>query len=327
MTKCGTALVLGVSGQDGAYLARLLVEQGYNVIGTSRDPSWPTLRRLHSLGVDSFVEVVSLDPNDVQALGKLIAQIQPDQIYNLSGQSSVARSFKDPVGTFDSIMIPTKGILEILRQQKKPIRFYNAVSSECFGECPAAGANESTSFNPKSPYATAKASAAWLVKNYRDSFGLYAVSGILFNHESPLRGQEFVTQKIVKGALDIASRKTDFLELGILDISRDWGWAPEYVDAMHRMLCIDEPADVVIGTGESISLQKFCEAAFSYFGLRFADHIQINENFRRPLDISFSKADPAFAAASLGWRAQTKGVSLVHKIARSIENGVIERKS
>jgi GDPmannose 4,6-dehydratase len=230
-----------------------------------------------------------------------ILQIEPDEIYNLAGQSSVGLSFLQPVETLESISIGTLNILEVLRFHNLPIKFYNAASSECFGDTNGEAANEETPFKPRSPYAVAKSAAFWQLANYREAYNLFACSGILFNHESPLRPKRFVTKKIIESVIDIKNGKWNELELGNVSIIRDWGWAPEYAFAMYQMLQQSQPDDYVIATGKSISLGEFVKIAFEYFDLDYKKYLKINESFIRPTDISFSKGDSSKAARKLKW--------------------------
>jgi GDPmannose 4,6-dehydratase len=235
----------------------------------------------------------------------------PDEIYNLTGQSSVALSFEQPVETFESIAVGTLNLLECIRFTGRPIRLYNACTSECFGNTGDQPADEQTPFRPRSPYAAAKAAAFWEVANYREAYNLYACSGILFNHESPLRPDRFVTQKIVSAACRIGNGSNEKLRLGNLAIQRDWGWAPEYVDAMWRMLQQPRPDDYVIATGETHSLQHLVELAFAHFGLDWKQHVELSPAFLRPTDIMVSRADPSKASRELGWRADRKLAAVV----------------
>lgn len=230
------ALICGVGGQDGAYLARLLLDKGYEVWGTSRDAQITEFRNLKLLGLDGRVALCSMAPNDFRSVLSILSRVAPDEIYFLAGQSSVGLSFEQPVETLESITVGTLNVLEAIRFLGGKIKLYHASSSECFGDVGRRPANENTPFQPRSPYAVAKASAHWIVRNYRESYGLFACSGILFNHESPLRPPRFVTRKIIDSALRIAKGERERLALGRLDIVRDWGWAPEYVEAMWAML-------------------------------------------------------------------------------------------
>ena len=297
------ALICGVGGQDGAYLARLLHDKGYEVVGTSRDATAVNWKGLATLGIMSEVRVVSMAPNDFRSVLQSVARLAPDEIYNLAGQSSVSLSFEQPVEAIESIALGTLNLLEAIRFVEKPIRFYNAGSSECFGDTQASPASETTPFRPRSPYAVAKACAHNLVANYRDAYRMLACTGILFNHESTLRPERFVTQKIVRAACRIARGSHRKLTLGNLDIHRDWGWAPEYVDAMWRMLQQETPADFVIATGRSVSLEYFVERAFEYFGLDWRHHVETDPSLLRPSDIKFGAADPSLAHLELGWQA------------------------
>ena len=295
------ALICGVTGQDGSYLAKLLLSKGYEVIGSSRDALGSSLGNLHFLGIKENVILVSMAINDFRSVLSVIQKYAPDQIYNLAGQTSVGLSFEQPVEAMESIVQGTLNILEAIRFTGLPIRFYNAGSSECFGDTGFASADESTPFCPRSPYAVAKASAHWLVQNYREAYNLFGCTGILFNHESPLRPKRFVTQKIVFAAVLIAQTGGGSLELGNIDIHRDWGWAPEYVDAMWLMLQQDQAEDFVIATGRSSSLVYFIERTFSWFGLNWEKHVSFNNALRRPSDITHSAGNPARALSRLGW--------------------------
>ena len=252
------ALISGISGQDGAWLAKLLLGKGYHVFGTSRDADLARFGNLQRLGIRDAVTCLSLQQTDFRSVLHVLEQVEPDEIYNLAGQSSVGLSFEQPLETLESIAYGTLNLLEALRFTKSKARLYNAASSECFGETSAENpADETSSFAPRSPYGIAKATAFWSVVNYRDAYGLNARSGILFNHESPLRPERFVTRKVVKAACAIAAGSTDKLQLGDLGVVRDWGWASEYVDAMWRMLQAETPRDYVIATGTSHSLEDF----------------------------------------------------------------------
>lgn len=298
-----TALICGISGQDGAYLAKLLIGQGYRVVGTSRDALIGSFHGLLRLDIRDRVEICSMALNDFRSVLQTLNRVVPDEVYNLAGQSSVGLSFDQPVETVESVTIGTLNLLEAIRFTGRNIRFYNAGSSECFGNSGDMPCNESSPFRPRSPYAVAKAAAFWQVANYREAYGLHACSGILFNHESPLRPERFVTQKIVRAAQRIAAGSPEKLVLGNLGIRRDWGWAPEYVDAMWRMLQLDVPTDFVIATGHSHSLEEFVALAFSIVGLDWRDHVSSDRRLFRPTDIETSRADPSLAADMLGWRA------------------------
>lgn len=314
------ALICGVSGQDGAYLSRLLLDKGYEVIGASRDAMASTFGNLKNLGILDKVFTASMAISDFRSVLQTLVKYQPDEIYNFAGQSSVGLSFEQPVETMESIAIGTLNLLETIRFYGKPIRLYNAGSSECFGETNAIQANEETPFKPRSPYAVAKASAHNLVANYREAYSLYACTGILFNHESPLRPERFVTQKIVRTAARIASGSKEKLEMGNIDIQRDWGWAPEYVEAMWKMLQLDHPEDFVIATGRTVTLKFFIEHAFQFFGLNYQDYLVINSNLYRPTDIHIGSANPSKANKLLDWRAQVKIEAVIENMCISTKN-------
>src|SRR5215475_3475623 len=244
------ALVTGISGQDGAYLARLLLEKGYQVWGTSRDAQISSFRNLERLSIRKDVQLASVALNDFRSVIQVLFKVEPDEIYNLAGQSSVSLSFEQPMETQESIYLGTLNLLEAIRFTGKGIKLYNASSSECFGDLGDVAATEETAFRPRSPYAVAKSAAFWQVANYREAYGIHACSGILFNHESPLRPERFVTQKIIAAVRRIAGGDRSPLRLGDLSVRRDWGWAPEFVQAMHGMLQRERAEDFVIATGE-----------------------------------------------------------------------------
>ena len=313
------ALVCGVNGQDGAYLARLLLEKGYEVWGTSRDVQASPMGNLQRLGIDGRVTLVSMAPSDFRSVFTAVERSDPDEIYHLAGQSSVGLSFEQPAETLESIVTGTLNMLEVLRLRRRPTRFYHAGSSECFGDTGGVPADERTPFQPRSPYAVAKASAHWLVANYRESYGLHASTGILFNHESPLRPRRFVTHKIVQAARRIAEGSGERLVLGRLDIQRDWGWAPEYVDAMWRMLQQDEPRDLVIATGVSHKLEDFVAHAFAQHQLDWRDHVEVSRDFYRPTDIGYSAGNPSLADELIEWRASTTMAEIVSAMNAAID--------
>lgn len=273
------ALIIGINGQDGSYLAKFLLNKGYEVVGTSRDAMASSFSNLKKLGIELRVQNVSMALNDFRSVLAILKKFAPDEIYNLAGQTSVGLSFEQPVETMESITFGTLNILEAIRFIDSPIHFYNAGSSECFGDTKNLPASESTPFSPRSPYAVAKTAAYGLVNNYRESYGLYACTGILFNHESQLRPERFVTQKIIKAASFISKNLDTKLSLGNISIYRDWGWAPEYIEAMWLMLQREKPEDFVIATGKSVSLEYFIEKAFSYHGLSWKNHVLIDSSF------------------------------------------------
>ena len=298
-----TALIVGIAGQDGSYLAEHLLGLGYRVVGTSRDAAASRFEGLTTLGIRERVEVASMSLVDFRSTMQVVSRVEPHEIYNLAGQTSVGLSFEQPVETFESIIVGTVNLLETIRMLDRPIRLYNAGSSEMFGNTRGEPANEETILRPCSPYAIAKATSFWQVAQYRDAYGIHAATGILFNHESPLRPERFVTQKVVAAACRIAAGRQQTLTLGDLSIARDWGWAAEYVVAMHRMLAADKPADYVIATGETFTLAAFVEAAFAAVGLDWRHHVTYDPALRRPTEIACGRADAAKAARELGWRA------------------------
>ena len=314
------ALIIGVSGQDGAYLAELLLKKGYEVHGTSRDHEVGTFRNLEKLGIRDRVKLASMVTSDFRSVLTALQKAEADEIYNLAGQTSVGMSFAYPVETFDSILIGTMNLLECIRLLRCPVKFYNAGSSEVFGNTPEP-ATEETSFHPRSPYATAKAAAHYAVTNYREAYGLFACTGILFNHESPLRPKRFVTSKIVSTALRIAKGSGEKLELGKMDIYRDWGWAPDYVDAMWRMLQQDNPDDFVVATGEEHSLENFVSRVFAQLELDWKEHVTSNPLLFRPSDIERSCGNASKAERWLGWRATNTFEAITKLLVQSGMSG------
>ncbi|GAB2520421.1 GDP-mannose 4,6-dehydratase [Spirosoma aerophilum] len=298
-----TALICGVSGQDGAYLAKLLLGKGYKVFGGSRDAQMSSFANLSRLGIRKDVELISISINDFRSVLQTILKVKPDEIYNLAGQSSVGLSFEQPVETLESISVGTLNLLEAIRFSNLPIRFYNAGSSECFGDTGKFAADEMTPFRPRSPYGVAKAAAFWQVANYREAYQLHASTGILFNHESPLRPERFVTQKIVTAACRIANGSLENLILGNIDIARDWGWAPDYVEAMWFMLQQENADDFVIATGHTNKLKDFIRIVFETVGLDWENHISIDQTLFRPTDIAEGHANPSKAKTQLNWSA------------------------
>jgi GDPmannose 4,6-dehydratase len=309
------ALIFGISGQDGSYLARLLLEKGYEVHGTSRDHEASTFGNLERLGIKNKVALHSLVLSDFRSVFSVVERVRPQELYNLAGQTSVGLSFSLPVETFESISVGTLNVLECMRMLKLGIKFYNAGSSEAFGNTPD-GAKEDTLFQPRSPYATAKAAAHYSVANYREAYQLFCCTGILFNHESPLRPSRFVTKKIVSTAARIKKGSGEKLELGRIDIKRDWGWAPEYVEAMWLMLQQNHPDDYVIATGVSTSLQDYVGQVFECLGLNWRDFVTISPGLKRPSDIDISFGHAAKAEKILGWKPK---VQLPEIISRMVE--------
>jgi len=316
------ALICGISGQDGAYLALLLLSKGYEVYGTSRDVQMSGFNNLATLGIKDQVRFESMSINDFRSVFQVLKKVKPDEIYNLAGQSSVGLSFEQPVETLESISVGTLNLLEAIRFTELPIRFYNACSGECFGSTTEQGATEDTPFRPRSPYAVAKAASFWEVANYRDAYKLYACSGLLFNHESPLRPERFVTRKIIAAACRIAKGSKEKLQLGNIDIRRDWGWAPEFVDAMYRMLQQEKAEDYVIATGKSYSLEEFIRLAFEFHQLDWRDHVITVSDLLRPTDHFMGLGNPTKAKRDLNWEPHHKMPDVVrlmseHAIAQN----------
>ncbi|MEG3618587.1 GDP-mannose 4,6-dehydratase [Magnetovibrio sp. PR-2] len=308
------ALIFGISGQDGAYLAKLLLSKGYEVHGTSRDAEMVNLGNLDALGICDQVRLLSAAPADFHSVLSAMIQAKPDEVYNLSGQSSVGLSFEQPAETLTSIALGTLNILDAIRSSGIDAKFYNASSSECFGHTGSTPADEETVFRPCSPYGIAKAAAHWEVESYRSSYGLFACSGILFNHESPLRPSRFVTQKIIKAAVRASQDPNHSVTMGNLDIRRDWGWAPEYVHAMWLMLQQDEPQDFVISTGQDYPLKDFVKTAFEAFDLDYRDFVKTDASFMRPNELEQSVGNSQKAKTVLGWEAKTFMHEVVHKM-------------
>lgn len=308
-----TALIIGISGQDGSYLANFLLEKKYRVVGTSRDHEVSSFANLRKLGIIDNVTLTSMDTSDFRSVITALSTYGPDEIYNLAGQTSVGMSFQYPVETFNSILIGTMNLLECVRILNIPVRLYNAGSGEVFGNT-ISPANEKTPFSPLSPYATAKAAAAYAVSNYRDAYGMYACSGILFNHESPLRPSRFVTKKIIDSVIRIKDGNNEKIKLGNLNITRDWGWAPDYVEAMWLMLIQEHPEDFIIATGQKNTLEDFLDISFSYFDLHWRDHVIRDEEFIRPLDVQISFGDPSKAKTKLGWESKVSFKELIEKL-------------
>jgi GDPmannose 4,6-dehydratase len=294
-----TALITGITGQDGSYLAEFLLEKGYRVLGTVRRSSTTPYERIAHL-VDR-VELVSADLLDQTSLTDVVGECAPDEIYNLAAQSFVQTSWTQPVLTGEFTALGVTRVLEAVKKAAPKARFYQASSSEMFGKVHETPQRETTPFYPRSPYGVAKVYGHWITVNYRESFGLYAVSGILFNHESPRRGLEFVTRKVTDAVARIKLGLATEVRLGNLDARRDWGYAGDYVDAMWRMLQQDEPGDYVIGTGESCSVRDLCAAAFGHVGLAYQDYVKTDSRFVRPAEVDLLVADPTKAREQLGW--------------------------
>jgi GDPmannose 4,6-dehydratase len=295
-----TALITGITGQDGSYLAEFLLEKGYHVAGIVRRSSTTPYERIAHI-VDK-IEFLSADLLDQHSLLDAIQATKPDEVYNLAAQSFVQTSWTQPVLTGEFTALGVTRVLEAVRKGAPNARFYQASSSEQFGQVVESPQRESTPFYPRSPYGVAKAYGHWITVNYRESFGLFAVSGILFNHESPRRGLEFVTRKITDAAARISLGLAEKVALGNLEARRDWGFAGDYVRAMWLMLQEKEPSDFVVGTGKTWSVREFCEHAFNVVGLNYADHVTQDPKFFRPAEVEHLVADPARATAKLGWQ-------------------------
>jgi GDPmannose 4,6-dehydratase len=311
------ALICGVSGQDGSYLADLLLRKGYEVFGTSRDIQTGSFANLLQLGISGRVNLESMATHDFRSVLQVLRKVQPDEIYNLSGQSSVGLSFSQPVETLDSVITGTLNLLEGIRFLGGSTRFYNAGSGECFGDTNGSGAVEDDPFRPRSPYAVAKSAAFWLVANYREAYGLHASTGILFNHESPLRPARFVTKKIVSAACRIARGSPEVLTLGNTHIRRDWGWAPEYVEAMWKMLRLEAPQDFVIATNTSHSLEDFVRETFSAVDLDWREYTRISADLLRPTDLSDGRGNAQKAERLLGWRADLQMKDIISRMVHA----------
>ena len=294
-----TALITGVTGQDGSYLAELLLEKGYRVVGVVRRTSHDSYERIGHLL--ERIEIVPADLLDQHSLTTVIGDVKPDEIYNLAAQSFVPTSWSQPVLTGEFTALGVTRLLEAVRLARPEARFYQASSSEMFGKAVQTPQNERTPFYPRSPYGIAKVYGHWITVNYRESYGIYAVCGILFNHESPRRGLEFVTRKISHAVARIKLGLDDELRLGNLEARRDWGYAGDYVKAMWSMLQQPEPADYVVGTGETHTVRAFVERAFRHVGLDWQDHVQIDPAFVRPAEVDLLQADAAKAREQLGW--------------------------
>jgi len=304
-----TALITGITGQDGSYLAELLLEKGYEVVGVVRRTSHDSYERIGHLL--ERVRIVPADLLDQHSLTTVIRDVEPDEIYNLAAQSFVPTSWTQPVLTGEFTALGVTRILEAIRLAKPDARFYQASSSEMFGQVRESPQNEDTPFHPRSPYGVAKCYGHWITVNYRESYGMYAASGILFNHESPRRGLEFVTRKVSDGVARIRLGLASELRLGNLEAQRDWGYAGDYVDAMWRMLQQDEPDDYVVGTGVTHSVQDLVEVAFGHAGLDWQEYVKEDPRFRRPAEVEHLEADPAKAKRVLGWEPKVSFEQLI----------------
>jgi GDPmannose 4,6-dehydratase len=318
------ALIFGISGQDGVYLSQFLINKGYKVFGTSRDTKANNLNNLKKI---NKIEITSLNLKDFQSVLKHIDILRPDEIYNLSGLTSVSLSFEKPAEALESIANVTLNILEAILFIDPTIKYYNASSSECFGDTGKFSANEETPLKPCSPYGVAKTTAHLLVKNYRETYKLFASNGILFNHESPIRSLNFVTQKIVYAATKISVGNKERLKLGNLEISRDWGWAPDYVDAIWRIIQQSKADDFIIATGKTISLKQFVEKTFNFFNLNWKEHVDIDNSLLRPSDIKISKGNPSKAKKTLGWAAVKNVDDVIKELCLSAKKFMEKNKN
>ena len=319
-----TALITGITGQDGSYLAELLLAKGYRVIGVARRSSTVTYERIEHLLDD--ITVVQGDLHDQGSLLSLLEEYQPGEVYNLAAQSFVPTSWNQPALTGEITALGVTRMLEAIRFVNPKIRFYQASSSEMFGRVLEVPQREETPFYPRSPYGVAKVYGHWITVNYRESFGMFAYSGILFNHESPRRGLEFVTRKITHGVARIKLGLARELRLGNLEAQRDWGFAGDYVEAMWRMLQQDQPDSFVIGMGETHSVREFCEIAFGHVGLNYNDHVIQDERFYRPAEVDLLISDPSKARSILGWEPSVTFTELVTMMVDSDLNRLSQKK-
>ncbi len=310
-----TALITGITGQDGSYLAEFLLSKGYEVIGMVRRSSTVTFERIAHLQND--ITIVQGDLHDQSSLVAILEQYRPDEVYNLAAQSFVATSWSQAVLTGEVTALGVTRLLEAIRLVNPKIRFYQASSSEMFGKAVEVPQRETTPFYPRSPYGVAKVYGHWITVNYRESYGMFAVSGILFNHESPRRGLEFVTRKISDGVARIKLGLAKELRLGNLEARRDWGFAGEYVQAMWKMLQQEEPEDFVVGTGETHSVREFCELAFRYVGLNYQDYVVQDERLMRPAEVDLLVSDPSKARRKLGWQPKVNFRQLVEMMVEA----------
>lgn len=310
-----TALITGITGQDGSYLADFLLTKGYKVVGMVRRSSTVTFERIHHIQDD--IELIQGDLHDQSSLVDLMEEHKPDEVYNLAAQSFVPTSWNQPVLTGEVTALGVTRILEAIRQVNSKTRFYQASSSEMFGKVQEVPQKESTPFYPRSPYGVAKVYGHWITVNYRESYDLFAVSGILFNHESPRRGLEFVTRKVTYGVARIKLGMANELRLGNLDSRRDWGYALDYVEAMWLMLQQDKPEDFVIGTGETNSVRTLCQIAFECVGLDYQDYVRQDPRFYRPAEVDLLVSDPSRARKALNWREKVSFKDLIRMMVEA----------
>lgn len=310
-----TALITGITGQDGSYLAELLLKKGYEVVGMVRQSSTVTFERIEHIQDD--IHIVQGDLHDQSSMVAVLEEYQPTEVYNLAAQSFVPTSWSQPLLTAEVTGLGVARILEAIRLVNSKIRFYQASSSEMFGKVLEVPQRESTPFYPRSPYGVAKVYGHWITINYRESFDMFATSGILFNHESPRRGLEFVTRKISSTAAKIKLGLAKELRLGNLDAQRDWGFAGDYVEAMWLMLQQDGPDNYVIGTGETHAVREFCELAFSHIGLNYQDYVVQDPRFYRPAEVDLLISDPSHARTKLGWERKVSFKDLVEMMVEA----------
>ena len=320
-----SALIFGISGQDGAYLAQLLLAKNYKVFGVSRDLKINDFANLKKLNILDQVQLISGNISNFNMTIDAIKISSPDEIYNLAGQSSVGFSFENPIETFKSIVIGTQNILDCIKEYNVDIKFFNAGSTECFGNTSDEIVTENSSFHPKNPYAIAKSAAFWQIKNYRQFNDIFCCTGILSNHESPLRGKNFVTPKIISTACRIHLGSNEKLHLGNLNIQKDWGWAPEYTEAMWLMLQQPTAEDFVIATGNLTSLKKIVEKVFNQLNLNYKEHVELNNNLRRPSDLNCAKLLPQKAENILGW-SSTVEIDTILSLLISDELNQVQKK-
>ena len=309
-----SALIVGITGQDGSYLAYKLLKKGYKIFGTSRSKVINSESGLSKLKIKDDIEFFELDPSNFKELFEIVQRVTPTEIFNLAGETSVASSFINPHVCINSISTVTLNILESIRIINKEIKLFCAGSSECFGNVQKGYANEQTPFRPRSPYGCAKASAYWNVVNYREAYDIFAVTGILANHESPLRKENFVTQKIIKSVKRIKLDNSQKLILGNINVKRDWGWAPEYVDAIILMINNDSPKDYVIASGYSHTLTEFINKAFQMASLNPEEFIIFDKSLKRPSDLESIYLDPKLIGTELNWKAKTDFNDIVEKM-------------
>jgi len=311
-----TAIITGITGQDGAYLSKLLLEKGYKVIGITRSLQSGNINGLNFLGIQNDVELIEANVFDLSNIIRLLEKYKPEEFYNLAAQSSVGLSFEQPIGTLEYNIISIANILEAIRIVNKNIKVYQSSSSEMFGNVQKEllPVDENFIIHPASPYAISKASSHWICVNYREAYKLFISSGILFNHESVLRRPNFVTKKIVSGAVKIKSGQLDMLKVGNTSIMRDWGYAPKYVEAMWTMLNIDKPGDYVICTGEPHTLQEFIEKVFSKFGLDSTEYVKSDTSLLRPVDLEVIYGNPTKAKTELNWSYNLSFDELIEKL-------------